>query len=576
MTEFDLNTGTKAPVEIKIAGIGGAGSNVLDRLILDGIENADLIVLNTDAQALTSSVAPTKIQLGRDSARGLGAGGDPEVGFLAAQEASEEIAKAFDGAGMVFLLAGLGGGTGSGAAPLVAQIAREQGALVIVFATVPFPFEGKRRKQQAEEALQSLHEHADVVICFENEKMADSVSPKAGIHQAFQSADQTVSQSIRAICNLFNRPGLIKIGFDELCTVVRGQSSSCLFGYGEAEGDNRANDCLARALKNPLMDRGRMLEEAQSVLVNVAGSTNMTLNEVNILMTELNRHVGDHTHILFGTAIDPKMGNRMSVTLVSAIGAAQPQWVRPRTEVAPAARPIPAVPEPPARMEPRPPIARTEPRPLFERPAAVVSAPEPAPVVPTPASELFTPPEAQPLFPTQEEAEHQEPETEDLALATPAEPGPLFSESVQAIPFPPEPVQEPIARNIPTPQSAEELQPAASLPSQFDFVEASTPAPAPSNLPPEPAPQVPEMPAAPIIRRGTPPLRQRQPVSAQPGELGLNIPPNPATPKSAEVKQETLQFEPVTRGRFEKSEPTIEDGQDLDVPTFLRRNIRIK
>lgn len=573
MIEFNFHnsSGTKEPIQIKIAGIGGAGTNVLDRLVLDGIENVELIALNTDVQSLTSSVAAEKIQLGHQTTRGLGAGGDPEVGFNACEEAAGDIAKAFEGAGMVFLCVGLGGGTGSGAAPVIAQIAREAGALVIVFATVPFLFEGKRRRQQAEEALQSLQEHADAVICFENEKMADHVAPKAGIHQAFATADQTVSQSIRAICNLFNRPGLIRIGFDELTTVLRNQSARCLFGYGEAEGDNRANDCLARALKNPLMDRGRMLSEAQSVLVNVAGSPNMTLNEVNILMTELNRHVSDHTHILFGTAIDPKMGNRMSVTLVSSIGEAEPQWVRPSRTVSQAK---PAV-EPKEKIEvpAKKPVQKEEPL----QPAAIVSAPEPKPEAkpepiahpPIAAEEAILPPEpstaplfGEPIDPLtaepQIEAAHFEVEPEEAEAIVDEQSKKLSVEELGFL----DPVEEealpsvPISSSLVSPKSQPE--PAA--------------APEPEPAEPEPAP-------SPIVTRVRP--RPNAPLVSKVGELNLDIPTTPkgAQPdpkKSPEIKQETLQFEPVTRGRFEKSEPTIVDGQDLDVPTFLRRNVRIK
>jgi len=550
MIEFNFNPGTKEPILIKIAGIGGAGTNVLDRLVLDGIENVELVAFNTDAQSLTSSVASEKIQLGRQTTHGLGAGGDPEVGFNACEEAAGDIAKAFEGAGMVFLCVGLGGGTGSGAAPLIAQIAREQGALVVVFATIPFLFEGKRRKQQAEEALQSLQEHADAVICFENEKMGDSVAPKAGIHQAFASADQTVSQSIRAISNLFNRPGLIRIGFDELTTVLRNQSARCLFGYGEAEGDNRANDCLARALKNPLMDRGRLLSEAQSVLVNVAGSPSMTLNEVNILMTELNRHVGDQTHILFGTAVDPKMGNRMSVTLVSAIGAATPQWVRPSLPSPATKAPllIPAKPEVPVQeLVPLKEVVHT--------PLPPVPEPEPEPA-PLPV---------------------HSPEPEVVSL-----PAPLFTESIEASPFAPEAESREIEHEEPSFANSqeEEHHPEEGTPNFLDFTEEEVPAveaTAPAPEEPQPLP----IPVAPPITSTIRPPRAAAVVNiAKGGELGLDLPPNKNPQidprKSPEIKQETLQFEPVTRGRFEKSEPTIVDGQDLDVPTFLRRNVRIK
>ena len=196
----------------------------LDRIVLDGFEGADVMAVNTDVQSLASSVAAHKVQLGRTVTRGLGAGGDPEVGYQAAFESADEIRQALAGARMIFVCAGLGGGTGSGAAPVVAQLAREAGSLVIVFATLPFSFEGKRRVAQAHEALARLNEIANAVICFENDRMGDMVAPKAGIHQAFAVADMTISQSVRSIVNLIQRPGLIRIGFDDLLAALRSQT----------------------------------------------------------------------------------------------------------------------------------------------------------------------------------------------------------------------------------------------------------------------------------------------------------------------------------------------------------------
>jgi cell division protein FtsZ len=425
---------------VKIIGLGGAGLNALDRLVLDGIENAELIAVNSDVQSLTSSVVTEKIQLGRAATRGLGAGGDPEVGLAATEESLDELRQILDGAGLVFLCAGLGGGTGSGGAPLLANLAKERGALVLAFATMPFTFEGKRRNRQAEDALLALQSVADAVICFENDKMGESVSPKAGIHQAFANADHTISQSVRSICDLLKRPGLIHIGFDELATALRSTNARCLFGFGEGEGDNRAHDALARALKSPLMDKGRMLSEAQNVLVNVSGGANMTLNEVQILMEELGRHIENETQILFGTSVDAKLANKMSVTLISSIRGS--------------AVAVPTIPE------------RAE---VFE-----------------------TEPVVEPIYPQA---------TEPDLLEIPVEPAP--------------------PKAMPRPVHAKtETQSAAAQ--QF------------SSTTTEP---------------------ERKP---------------------REEKQETLAFEPVTRGRFEKSEPTIVDGEDLDVPTFLRRNVKVK
>jgi cell division protein FtsZ len=442
MIDLPRHGSSPAETTIKILGVGNAGSNALDRMLLDGMDGAELIALNSDAQALAGSVAEQKIQLGRTTTRGLGAGGDPEVGYAAAEEAMEEIRSAIAGAGLVFLCVGLGGGTGSGAARIVASIAREAGALVIVFATMPFAFEGRRRVAQAEEALAAVQEQADAVICFENDKMGDAVSPRAGIQEAFAAADQTISQSVRAVAALSQRRGLIHAGLDELATALRQQNPRCLFGSGEASGDNRAHAALERALKSPLIDRGRLLEEAQNVMVTVAGGPGMTLNEVQILMTEFNRHIGENTRILFGTAVDPKLGDRMSVTILTSVEAA-----------------VPAT---------QPTVLRAD------RQVRGSAEPPPLPV---------------------------DPEREALTGA---------AESAPSAPM----------EGAGTRVAARGLSGAAP-------------------------------------RKDT---DSRQLTAAE----------------VRAAKQEQMQFEPVTRGRFEKSEPTIVDGQDLDVPTFLRRNLKLR
>jgi cell division protein FtsZ len=471
---YSLPEKAEEEIPIKVVGVGGAGSNVLDRIVLDGLDKADLIAINTDVQSLASSVAAHKVQLGRTVTRGLGAGGDPEIGYNAAYESADEIRQALADARMIFVCTGLGGGTGSGAAPAVAQVAREGGSLVVAFATLPFAFEGKRRLAQAQEALEKLRENSDAVICFENDRMGDMVAPKAGIHQAFAIADVTISQSVRSIVNLIQRPGLIRIGFDDLLSALRSPSGRCLFGFGESDSDNRAHDALTQALKNPLMDRGRMLADASHVLVHVAGGPAMTLSEVEILMNELGRHIHDHTHIIFGTSVDGRMGNRLSVTLISSLATEE--------EIAPAS------------------VKR-----------AKIAKPDP---VVEPQPEAVVPP-APPVW------EEREP-----TPAVAAEPSPSIEESPV---FSPELIQ--------IDEAEPEPEPAAFVAEE-----------------PPPQPRV-------IL-----PKKKPLPFKA----------PRPVEEKKLHAKQEVLQFEPVTRGRFEKSEPTIVEGQDLDVPTFLRKNVRVK
>src|SRR4051812_10923104 len=485
---YSLPERQEESIPIKVVGVGGAGSNTLDRIVLDGMDKADLIAINTDVQSLAASVAAHKVQLGRTVTRGLGTGGDPELGYQGAIESADEIRQSLGDARMIFICTGLGGGSGSGAAPVVAELARETGALVIVFATLPFSFEGKRRAAQAAEALSRLGPVANAVICFENDRMGDMVAPKAGIHQAFAAADVMISQSVRSIVNLIQRPGLIRIGFDDLLSALRSQSGRSLFGFGESDSDNRAHDALAQALKNPLMDKGRMLSDASNVLVQVAGGPGMTLSEVEILMQELGRHVRDKTQILFGTAVDGRMGNRLSVTIISSI-ASEEEAVAPQMEARPIVRPEPL--------------------------QAAAAAEQPAPTPPIWEQQM---PEAEPVEEPLGELEI-EPEVEE-----PIAPEVAASEPEELIPeHPPVSIEAPIA---PTPPPEKRL----------------------------PAPRL-------IVPKKKPVLFKESAA---------------AQDKIVQAKQEVMQFEPVTRGRFEKSEPTIVEGQDLDVPTYLRKNIRVK
>ncbi|HSH39233.1 MAG TPA: hypothetical protein VK993_10635 [Chthoniobacterales bacterium] len=488
-------------IPIKVIGVGGAGANALDRVVLDGLDKDDLVVANTDVQSLASSVAATKVQLGRSVTRGLGTGGDPELGYEAAMESADEIRQALADARLIFICAGLGGGTGSGSAPVIAEIARETGALVISFATMPFGFEGKRRTAQANEALVRLQQASSAVICFDNDKMGDIVAPKAGIHQAFAASDLTLSQSVRSIISLIQRPGLIRIGFDDLLAALRSPNARCLFGFGESDSDNRAYDALTQALKNPLMDRGRLLDDAANVLVQVAGGPGMTLSEVESLMQELNRHIGDETQILFSTCVDGRMGNRMAVTLISSLSA----------------------------------DGKVVHIPKFTAPTAALTPTYVAPIQtqPAPASSL-----------TNDEAEDQ--------ITIPAQ-APAESE-------------RPL-KTIEAKMAAPEFQPELVERERAEPELIETPPPAPAaymSAPPPPPARVVE------------PEPERPRVILPKAKAEAVKEPKPSREKIVQAKQEVLQFESVTRGRFEKSEPTIVEGQDLDVPTFLRKNVKVK
>ncbi len=304
---------------VKVIGVGGAGSNVLDQIAIDGMDDAELICMNTDVRTLKASTAHSRVQIGKQLTRGLGAGGDPELGILASEEAEDEIRAAVRGQNMVFICTGLGGGTGSGAAPTVSRMAKEEGAFVVVFATMPFSFEGRRRIQQAETALKLLERSADALITFENDRMGELVLPKEGIQQAFENADKIISQSVRAITNVVTQPGLIQIGMDDLLTALKAPVSRCLFGYGEATGKNRAHEALKIALRSPLLDRGKLLGKSRNALVHIVGGPSMTLFEVELLMNEMSKNVGNDTQILFGSATDDKMDDRLSITIISSL-----------------------------------------------------------------------------------------------------------------------------------------------------------------------------------------------------------------------------------------------------------------
>jgi len=304
---------------VKIIGVGGAGANMLDRVALDGMEGAELLAANTDVRVLSSSVAPEKIQMGRNLTKGLGAGGDPELGRQAASEAELEIRDALRERRIVFICVGLGGGTSSGAAPLVARAAREAGAFTVVFATTPFDFEGARRRQQAETALEELSVIANALITFDNTRMGELVLAKQGVHEAFAAADRMISESIRAVTRIVMRPGLVNIGLDDLMAALDTPKSRCLFGSGLAKGENRAQQALKNALVSPLLDRGSLLHEAETVLVHICGGEDMTLYELELLMRGLSRHVPESAQILFGMAVDPTMEETMSVTVVSSL-----------------------------------------------------------------------------------------------------------------------------------------------------------------------------------------------------------------------------------------------------------------
>jgi len=420
-------------IRLKIFAVGGAGGHAVSQIAAsraqDGhlLKGVDLVAINTDLQSLGEIGAATKVQVGAAITHGLGAGGEPEVGGRAAQADAEKITALCQNTDLMFITAGLGGGTGTGASPVVARLAKEQGALVLAFVTLPFSFEGERRRQQALSGLEQLKTQADAVICIPNDKIFKIVGGDASVVAAFKRADEHVVLGVQAIWQLLSRKGLINLDFADLRATLGAKHCDGLFSHGEAAGPNRVRDAVKTLLENPLLDGGDVLAKAEGVLVSVLGGPDLTLGDVQKAVDPITRQAS-RARVIMGAAIDETYRGKLAVTVIAAAN------VLPRRVVA---------------------------QPVATRP---MTFPRPG----------------------------------DSALSRSARPSPLA---------------------VASSSSAPAARPAVE--------EAPTPEPAPAR-------------------------------------------------KSSKPKQETLPLEGVSRGRFDKSEPTLYQGEDLDVPTFIRRGVSLK
>jgi cell division protein FtsZ len=304
-----------SPTVIKVIGAGGGGSNAVNRMMASGLENVDFIVANTDLQALNYSNAPVKLAIGSKLTGGLGAGGKPEVGEKAAVEDTETIANAIKGADMVFVTAGMGGGTGTGAVPVIAQIAREQGALTVGVVTRPFDFEGKAKQRLADEGIEKLRKSVDTLIVIPNQHLLKLVDRRTPIKQAFIMADDVLRQAVQGISDLITHPGIINIDFADVKTTMEGQGDA-IMGIGTGEGDNRAVDAATNAINNPLLEDSN-IEGANHILINITGNEDMTLMEVEEIVKIVTANADPDALIIYGSAIDNAMGDRLSVTVIA-------------------------------------------------------------------------------------------------------------------------------------------------------------------------------------------------------------------------------------------------------------------
>lgn len=300
---------------IKVVGIGGGGVNAVNRMIEQGLKGVEFIAINTDAQALLMSDADVKLDVGRDSTRGLGAGADPEVGRRAAEDAKDEIEELLRGADMVFVTAGEGGGTGTGGAPVVATIARKLGALTVGVVTRPFSFEGKRRGNQAENGISSLRESCDTLIVIPNDRLLQMGDAQVSLMDAFRSADEVLLNGVQGITDLITTPGLINVDFADVKGIMSG-AGTALMGIGSSRGDGRALKAAEIAINSPLLEAS--MEGAQGVLMSVAGGSDLGLFEINEAASLVQDAAHPEANIIFGTVIDDSLGDEVRVTVIAA------------------------------------------------------------------------------------------------------------------------------------------------------------------------------------------------------------------------------------------------------------------
>ncbi|MCC6223214.1 MAG: cell division protein FtsZ [Thermoleophilia bacterium] len=316
---------------IRVVGVGGGGLNAVNRMIEAGISQVEFIAVNTDIQQLRTSDAPVKLHIGRELTQGLGSGADPDVGRRAAEEAYDQVKHVLRGSDMVFVTAGEGGGTGSGAAPVVARIAREVGALTVGIVTMPFRFEGTRRREQADHGVEELRSVCDTVIVIPNDRLLEVLDRSTSMLEAFRIADDVLRQGVQGICDLITMPGLINLDFADVRTIMR-DAGSALMGIGFATGENRAREAAERALRSPLIDTE--ITGARGILLSIAGGEDLSLLEVTEAAEVIRAAATDDTNIIFGATVDPKLNGQVWVTVVATgLGkSARPLRRAPATE----------------------------------------------------------------------------------------------------------------------------------------------------------------------------------------------------------------------------------------------------
>lgn len=423
---FDIADNANLPLgaKIKVIGVGGGGCNAVNTMIRSGLVGVEYIVANTDSQALAASMAGTKIQLGGNVTKGLGAGANPEVGRKAAIEDYEQLSEVINGADMVFVTAGMGGGTGTGAAPVIAKLAREMGALTVGVVTKPFSFEGKKRARQADEGIRALEECVDALICIPNQRLLTLAGENLSLIDTFRAADEVLLNAVQGISDLINNTGLINADFADVSTVMKDKGLS-LMGTGIANGTERALKAARAAISSPLLE-DISIDGATGIIINITGNKSLSLNETNSAVSLIMEAADEDAEIIFGTVIDENMGENVKITVIATGLRNARTYTQATQNTGYAARTI-----------------ATEPTPVMEtvRPAATVTAPvetvRTAPVatpVATPAPRMETRPElpaAAPVTATRTDYAVKEEMSFDFEGEAPAKPKINWAEKLQ-------------------------------------------------------------------------------------------------------------------------------------------------
>jgi cell division protein FtsZ len=312
---FELEIDSTASAKLKVVGVGGAGGNAVNRMIGAGLRGVEFIAANTDVQALNQSLAPNRIQIGKGATRGLGSGGEPTQGRRAAEEDEQTISDSLADSDMVFITAGMGGGTGTGAAPVVARLARQTGALTVAVVTKPFGFEGRRRMRQAEEGLNELRQEVDTLIIIPNERLLAVVEKTCSLTDAFGVADEVLLKATKGISDLVTVPGLVNLDFADVKSVMSNRGNA-LMGTGRASGPNRAVEAAQAAVSSPLLE-DVSISGAEGVLVNITGGRDLTLHEVNEAASIVTNAAGEEANVIFGSVIDPNLDGEIMITVIA-------------------------------------------------------------------------------------------------------------------------------------------------------------------------------------------------------------------------------------------------------------------